>query len=229
MSQLPRGEIVDPVEVPTSLRAITLTGRDVTLRPPESTDAEPLYRNTHGNSDRESVWTYMGYGPWAKLEDFKTWVEERPASTDPLWSTVRSNHTRQPIGMATILNVDLVNRRLELGHIWYIPEAQRTTANTEATYLLLDEAFGHYRSRRVEWKCDSLNEKSRRAALRLGFSFEGIFRNHMVVKGRNRDTAWFSMTDQEWPACRASLQTRLERIRAQTEEGPRWPGPSSIR
>jgi RimJ/RimL family protein N-acetyltransferase len=202
---------VEPVEVPTSLRAVTLPGREVTLRPPVAADAETLYRGTHGDPDRESVWAYMGYGPWPGPEEFQTWVEERRASADPLWFTVISNQTEQPIGMVTILNADLPNRRLELGHIWYLPEAQRTAANTEATYLLLMEGFDHYRARRMEWKCDALNERSRRAAIRLGFSFEGIFRNHMIVKGRNRDTAWFSMTDTEWPAAKESLETRLQR------------------
>jgi RimJ/RimL family protein N-acetyltransferase len=206
---LPRGEVVEPVEVPTSLRAVTLTGREVTLRPPVPADAGPLYRSTHGDPDREAVWAYMGYGPWEAFEEFQTWIEERSASADPMWFTVISNHTGQPIGMVTILNADLPNRRLELGHIWYIPEAQRTAANTEATFLLLKEGFDRYRARRVEWKCDSLNERSRRAALRLGFSFEGIFRNHMIVKGRSRDTAWFSMTDAEWPAAKESLESRL--------------------
>lgn len=209
VAQNPLGDIVDPVEVPGAIRAITLSGRYVTLRRPDSSDAVPLYTSTHGDPDRERVWVYMGYGPWTSFEEFKSWVEERPVSTDPLWFTVDSNQTGRPIGMVTILNADLANRRLELGHIWYIPEAQRTAANTEATYLLLHEAFDHYRSRRVEWKCDSLNEQSRRAALRLGFSFEGIFRNHMVVKGRNRDTAWFSVTDAEWPTIRKGLEDRL--------------------
>lgn len=209
MVDLPRGEVVEPVEVPTSLRAVTLTGREVTLRPPVPADAEPLYLSTHGDQDRQAVWTYMGYGPWETFEEFQTWIEERSASVDPLWFTVTSNHTGQPIGMVTILNADLPNRRLELGHIWYVPEAQRTAANTEATYLLLKEGFGRYQARRVEWKCDSLNERSRRAAIRLGFSFEGIFRKHMIVKGRNRDTAWFSMTDAEWPAAKRSLESRL--------------------
>ena len=200
---------MQPVEVPTSLRAVTLTGRHITLRPPEPADAEPLYRSTHGDPNREAVWAYMGYGPWAAFEEFQTWVEERLDSADPLWFTVTSNQTRQPIGMVTILNADLPNRRLELGHIWYVPQAQRTVANTEATYLLLMESFDYYRARRVEWKCDSLNERSRHAATRLGFSFEGIFRNHMIVKGRNRDTAWFSLTDAQWPAIRETLETRL--------------------
>lgn len=209
MVDLPRGEVVEPAEVPTSLRAVTLPGQEVTLRPPTATDAGALYRGTHGDATREAVWAYMGYGPWAGRAEFQAWVEERIDSVDPLWFTVISKHTGQPVGMVTILNADLPNRRLELGHIWYIPEAQRTAANTEATYLLLMEAFGYYRARRVEWKCDSLNERSRRAATRLGFSFEGIFRNHMIVKGRNRDTAWFSITDAEWPEVKENLETRL--------------------
>ena len=209
MSELTHGEAVDPLEVPTFLRADTITGRFVTLRRPLTADAEPLFRNTHGDPVREAVWAYLGYGPWPGLAEFETWVEERLTFTDPLWFTVSSNETGQPIGMVTILNADLPNRRLELGHIWYIPEAQRTAANTEATYLLLKESFDHYRSRRVEWKCDSMNEKSNRAAVRLGFTFEGVFRNHMIVKGRNRDTAWYSITDAEWPEVKKSLEARL--------------------
>lgn len=209
MADLPRGEVVEPVEVPSSLRADTLTGRFVTLRRPVATDAAPLYRSTHGDQEREAVWAYLGYGPWPGLDQFQRWVVGRLDSTDPLWFTVSSNETGQPIGMVTILNADLSNRRLELGHIWYIPEAQRTAANTEATYLLLAESFDHYHTRRVEWKCDSMNEKSRKAALRLGFSFEGIFRNHMIVKGRNRDTAWFSITDNDWPSVKKDLEDRL--------------------
>ena len=209
MSDLPRGEPVEPVDVPASLRADTIAGRFVTLRRPVASDAAPLFRSTHGDQERETVWTYMGYGPWAALDQFEIWLEERLASTDPLWFTVTSNETGQPVGVVTILNADLPNRHLELGHIWYIPEAQRTAANTEATYLLLNEAFDHYRSRRVEWKCDSMNEKSKRAATRLGFTFEGVFRNHMIVKGRNRDTAWFSITDDDWPVVKKGLEQRL--------------------
>lgn len=209
MAELPRGEVVEPVAVPTSLRADTITGRFVTLRRPLATDAAPLYRSTHGDQEREAVWAYLGYGPWPGLEEFERWVVDRRDSTDPLWFTVSSNETGQPIGMVTILNADLSNRRLELGHIWYVPEAQRTAANTEAAYLLLTESFDHYLTRRVEWKCDSMNEKSRKAALRLGFSFEGIFRNHMIVKGRNRDTAWFSITDKDWLSVKKDLEERL--------------------
>jgi RimJ/RimL family protein N-acetyltransferase len=110
--------------------------------------------------------------------------------------------------MASFLNVRPEMRVLEVGHIWYAPEAQRTAANTEATYLMLRDAFdlGY---RRAEWKCDALNERSRRAALRLGFRFEGVFRQHMVVKDRNRDTAWYAVLDGEWPAVRTNLERWL--------------------
>jgi RimJ/RimL family protein N-acetyltransferase len=101
-------------------------------------------------------------------------------------------------------------RRLELGHIWYVPDAQRGRANTETAYLLLRQAFDVWGYRRAEWKCDALNERSRAAALRLGFTFEGVFRQHMIVKGRNRDTAWFAMLDADWPSRRAAMETWLD-------------------
>jgi RimJ/RimL family protein N-acetyltransferase len=111
--------------------------------------------------------------------------------------------------MVSFLNVDAAMRRLELGHIWYAPAAQQTEANTEATYLMLRESFEELGHRRVEWKCDALNARSRSAALRLGFTFEGVFRQHMIVKGRNRDTAWFSMLDGEWPPARGAFERWL--------------------
>lgn len=209
---LPRGVEVAPVSAPTSLRSVVLTGRDFTVRPPQpETDADDLFGSTHGDPSAESVWTYMGYGPFSHLDDFRDWIASNAASTDPLFFTVLSNALQKAIGMASILNADRPNRRLELGHIWYVPSAQRTSANTSATLLLLTEAFEYYRCRRVEWKCDSLNEPSRRAAERLGFTFEGVSRNHMVVKGHNRDTAWFAMTDDDWPDRKKAIQDRLDR------------------
>ena len=111
--------------------------------------------------------------------------------------------------MVSFLNLAPDMRRLELGHIWYGPEAQKTKVNTEAVYLMLSEAFDRLRYRRVEWKCDSLNERSRSAADRLGFKFEGIFRCHLIVKGRNRDTAWYSLLDSEWSSVKKNLETWL--------------------
>ena len=111
--------------------------------------------------------------------------------------------------MVSFLNIVSDMRRLELGHIWYSPDYQRSNVNTEAIYLMLCEAFDRLKYRRVEWKCDSLNERSRSAALRLGFKFEGIFRQHMIIKGRNRDTAWFSMLDSEWTAVKKNMEVWL--------------------
>jgi RimJ/RimL family protein N-acetyltransferase len=108
------------------------------------------------------------------------------------------------------MNVVPEHRRLEIGHIWYAPSAQRTEANTEAAYLMLREAFDQFGYRRVEWKCDALNGRSRAAALRLGFTFEGVFRKHMIVGGRSRDSAWFSLLDMEWRAARDALERWLD-------------------
>ncbi len=193
-----------------SLRVSTLRGERIALRrvAPDR-DADALYECAHGTPRREAVWTYMGYGPFADRSAMHTWLEQCAASTDPLFLTVHDRGARTPIGMASFLAIDRSQRRVELGHIWYGPGAQRSTANTEAVYLMLREAFArHYR--RVEWKCDALNQRSRAAALRLGFTFEGLFRQHLIVKGRNRDTAWFSMVDSEWEPAREALETWLQ-------------------
>jgi RimJ/RimL family protein N-acetyltransferase len=113
------------------------------------------------------------------------------------------------VGVVSFMNIDPPMRRLELGNIWYVPAAQRTRANTEAAFLMLREAFDALGYRRVEWKCDALNRRSREAALRLGFAFEGVFHQHMIVKGRNRDTAWYAMLDRDWPRVRANMNRWL--------------------
>jgi RimJ/RimL family protein N-acetyltransferase len=151
----------------------------------------------------------MAYGPWTDAGAMSEWIASTVESNDPRWWTAEVGSA--PVGMAALMNRDRANRRVEIGHIWYSPEAQRTTVNTEVAYLLLREAFDHLACRRVEWKCDALNEPSRKAALRLGFAFEGVFRNHMIVKGRNRDTAWYAVTDDDWPAVRSGLEEWLYR------------------
>jgi len=185
-----------------------LAGSHVSLVPlhPER-DAPELYACSHGSPQVEALWTYMPYGPFAGPRELEAWLRERAASRDPLFLAVRSSG--RAVGIVSFLNVDAAMRRLELGHIWYAPAVQRTRVNTEAVYLMLRHAFEDLDCRRVEWKCDSLNAPSRRAALRLGFTFEGIFRHHLIVKGRNRDTAWYSMLDSEWPRRRESLEAWL--------------------
>jgi len=188
-----------------------LEGRFVRLEPvdPEA-HAASLWQAAHDGSDEAgAMWTYMPYGPFADEREMRAWIEAWARSDDPLFLAVVS-FTAGAVGMASFLNVDTAMRHLELGHIWYAPSAQRTEANTETVYLMLREAFDVLGHRRVEWKCDALNERSREAALRLGFTFEGVIRNHMIVKGRNRDTAWFAMTDDEWLSVAAALRRWLD-------------------
>lgn len=206
---LPVGETVAPLEGLHGPERKALAGRFVTLRPVDpAADAAALHGCSHGDPATESLWTYMGdYGPFAGVAAMQAWLEGSAASEDPLFFTVLENGS--PVGVVSFLNIVPAMRRLELGHIWYAPKVQRSKVNTEAIYLMLCESFEALKCRRVEWKCNALNARSRTAALRLGFSFEGVFRQHMIVKGRNRDTAWFAMLDSEWPAIKANMETWL--------------------
>jgi RimJ/RimL family protein N-acetyltransferase len=167
----------------------------------------PLFEATRETPD---VWTYLGYGPFDDEAAMRTWLGSLVPQDDPLFLTVTDRASDSPVGVVAFMNVDSAMRHLELGNIWYAPAAQRTRVNTETVFVMLREAFDELGHRRVEWKCDALNARSRRAAERLGFTFEGVFRQHMIVKGRSRDTAWFSMLDREWPRIRANMQRWLE-------------------
>lgn len=181
-----------------------MTGRWVSLAPPSGSLAGALFATTHGSPEAEAVWTYMPYGPFAHRSAMTDWLDGLAGSSDPRFFAVTLGGV--PVGVVSYLNAVTNDRRIEIGHIWYVPAAQRTRANTEVAYLLLRRAFEELGNRRVEWKCDALNARSRAAAERLGFTFEGIFRQHMIVKGRNRDTAWFSMLDTEWPRVRSAME-----------------------
>lgn len=208
--EMPVGEPVDGVDARSPSRR-ELQGRFVTLEPLDpSRHAESLWRAAHDRSlEATHMWTYMPYGPFASAAAMGSWMEGIAASTDPLFFAVVAGPERAPVGMASYLNADTAMRHIELGHIWYSPDAQRSEANTETAFLMMREAFDELGYRRVEWKCDALNARSRAAALRLGFTFEGVFRQHMIVKGRNRDTAWFSVTDAEWPSVRSAVERWL--------------------
>ena len=156
-----------------------------------------------------ALWDYLAYGPFESLEAFTEWLRERAASHDPLFYAVIDRASGQARGMASLMRIVPEHGVIEVGHIWFAPVLQRTRQATEAIYLLARYAFDTLGNRRLEWKCDAQNEPSRRAAERFGFVFEGIFRQHMVVKGRNRDTAWYSITDSEWPAVRAAFEAWL--------------------
>jgi RimJ/RimL family protein N-acetyltransferase len=168
---------------------------------------------SEGSERAASLWTYLAYGPFASEAVFARWLSECAASEDPLFFAVR-DAASGPVpgrarGMAAFLNIRPADGVLEIGHIWFAPGLQRSRAATEALFLMIRSAFDDLDYRRVEWKCNALNEPSRRAALRLGFRFEGIFHRHMIVKGRNRDTAWYSILGEEWPARRAAFERWL--------------------
>ncbi len=206
----PIGEPVGTTPARRPARA-PLEGRFVSLVPLDPVaHAHGLYAASHDGSDEAArMWTYLGYGPWPDEPAMRGWLDPLPASEDPLFLTVIERSTGDPVGIVTFMSVDPAMRRLELGNIWFAPRAQRTRANTESVYLMLREAFEELGHRRVEWKCDALNARSRAAAERLGFAFEGVFGQHMIIKGRNRDTAWYAMLDHQWPGVRANLERWL--------------------
>ncbi len=171
---------------------------------------DDLFAASGGDKQRESVWTYMPRsGPFAKPQDMQAWLNWCHDHPEYIFYSVLDKAKQHYIGMTSFVSLVPEMQRLEVGFIWYTPSSQRSKINTESIYLMLCEAFDRLKYRRVEWKCDSLNQPSRNAALRLGFQFEGIFRQHMIVNGRNRDTAWFAMIDNDWPAVKANLENWL--------------------
>lgn len=155
------------------------------------------------------MWTYLFSGPFASFEEYRAWLEPRPASEDPLYFAFIDKGRGQAVGLGSYLRIEPAQGSVEVGHLQFSPLMQRTPVATEAMYLMMKHAF-ELGYRRYEWKCDSLNAGSRRAAERLGFTFEGIFRQAIVYKGRNRDTAWFSILDTEWPALDAAFRAWLD-------------------
>jgi RimJ/RimL family protein N-acetyltransferase len=205
----PIGPPVDPRPAARPQR-VTLTGRFVTLAPLDpARHAVALYDGANGDPERERVWTYLFDGPYANLHDFRASLEAKAGSQDPLFFAVIDNVSGRALGYQTFLRIDPANRAIEVGNILYTPALQRTAGATEAQYLFAAYVFDTLGNRRYEWKCNALNAPSRRAADRLGFAFEGIFRQHMIVKGRNRDTAWYAMLDGEWPARKAAFERWL--------------------
>lgn len=170
---------------------------------------DSLYRASHGDAAAECVWHYMPYGPFADRAAFRVWLRACSANLDPIFYALHDLRSGTAQGMASYLRVDASNGCIEMGHIWFAPSLQRTAQATEALYLLMRYALEELRFRRLEWKCNALNIASRRAALRLGFRYEGIFYQAAVVKGRNRDTAWYSLLDCEWPTARKTLERWL--------------------
>jgi RimJ/RimL family protein N-acetyltransferase len=162
-----------------------------------------------GGTQHASLWTYMFDGPFADRAAFTEALKKRQASDDPLFFTIIDADSNRAVGIASYMCMEPAHRVIEVGGIVFSPDLQRKPGATEAMYLMARHVFEDLGYRRYEWKCGALNAPSRRAALRLGFTFEGLFRSHMIIKGRNRDTAWFSIIDSEWPARKAAFEAWL--------------------
>lgn len=190
-------------------------------RPPSRTafegrfaSVEPLDAVRHGAelfaaARDPGIWDWLAYGPFTEENTMRLWLEQRAVLADPLFFAIRDRADGLAKGMCAWLRLDPPNGVVEIGHIWLGTTLQRTPAATEALYLLFRHVMDDLGYRRLEWKCDSGNAPSRRAAARFGFTFEGTFRQHLIVKGRNRDTAWFSLLDHEWPRVRAGFKRWL--------------------
>ena len=186
----------------------TMEGRYCRLEPLDpDLHAASLFQANALNADG-GMWTYMAYGPFDTLDIYRKWVEGVSRGNDPMFFAIVDRATGKAGGVASFLRIDPPGGCIEVGHLAFSPLLQHKSAATEAMYLMMEQAFtlGY---RRYEWKCNALNKPSRTAAQRLGFSYEGIFRQATVVKGRNRDTAWYSITDAEWPALKAAFQAWL--------------------
>ncbi|KAI0803870.1 putative GNAT-family acetyltransferase [Xylaria sp. FL0064] len=194
---------------------VELSGRFVTIVGMSLEHIIPLYPHISGDENAHA-WDYMFYGPFNELSDFEAVMESEIENPDLVVYAILSadqpitpSGTHNIIGYATYNNPDPKNRSIEVG-VLMSPRIQRTPATTEAMYLMAKHAFEDLGYRRYEWKCDSLNTSSYRAALRLGFTFEGTFRQHMIIKGRNRDTCWFSIVDGEWPSVKRAFEGWLD-------------------
>jgi RimJ/RimL family protein N-acetyltransferase len=206
----PVGAVVDPLPVGNVPDMRPLHGRWIRLdHVSAAKHAADLFESFDGKDPLGQIWTYLGYGPFASLEEFTEWVKAREAARDPWFYAFVRRDTGKAVGMGSFMRNDAANGVIEIGHIWMSPALQQTREATEAIYLMMRHCFDDLGVRRLEWKCDSLNAPSRKAADRFGFTYEGIFRQHFIVKGRNRDTAWYAMLDSEWPKARAAFEAWL--------------------
>lgn len=194
-----------PVPAPAP---VTLRGRTITL---ESLDAErhaaDLWQAVRGH---DALWTWLADGPYGSEAELRQAIEKKQAGTSAVFLAIVPADTGRAAGYASYMRMEPAQGVVEVGNILLSPALQRTTAATEAMYLMARHVFENLGYRRYEWKCNAENAPSRRAALRLGFTFDGIFRQHMVVRDRNRDTAWFAMLDHQWPERKQAFEAWLD-------------------
>lgn len=180
------------------------------VRPVDATaDAQALYEVSHPPGGDPAIWTYLPDGPYLDAPAMRDRLQAAQELDDPLFFTLVRLPDARPQGVASYLRITPEHGVIEIGHIWFGSPLQRTAAATEAIYVMMRHAFDDLGYRRLEWKCNALNAASRRAAERFGLRFEGIFRQHLVIKGHNRDTAWYALIDQEWPPVRTGFEAWL--------------------
>ncbi len=208
MPDLPIGPEVDTTPRPLPAR-IPHRGATVDLEPLAVRHAEDLWQAAQADATGNG-WTYMGYGPFPDAAAMRRHVAVFAAQHDPLAWAIRPHRSGRVEGWLTLMEIQPANAAIEIGHIWFSPRLQRSRAATEAMFLLMRHAMDDLGYRRLVWKCNALNAPSRTAAARLGFVYEGTLRAHLVVKGRRRDTAFFSILASEWPARRDAIAAWLD-------------------
>ena len=202
------GETVDTRAAQRPAR-VTLRGRYVEVVPIDAAKHGAELYPALGGAENAALWTYMFDGPFTDRGSFDAYLALRAVTDDPCCFAIIDAATKKALGMAVLMRIEPLHRVIEIGGIIFSRELQRTRWATEAMYLLARYVFDELGYRRYEWKCNALHTGSRHAALRLGFSFEGIFRHHMIIKGRTRDTAWYAMIDADWPAMKAGFERWL--------------------
>lgn len=189
--------------------ATAMTGRCCSVTPLKRSHAADLHAAF--STDRENrIWTYLAYGPFASEGELADWIAATCLGEDPQFHAILSGETGKALGVASYLRIEPSVGVIEVGHINFAPQLQRSAMATEAMYLMMRRVFDELGYRRYEWKCDALNAPSLAAARRLGFTYEGTFRQATIYKGRNRDTAWFSVIDSEWPRLKAAFEAWLD-------------------
>jgi RimJ/RimL family protein N-acetyltransferase len=221
------GEFLDWTPVPAPSRTV-LTGSRVRLEPLDPERHGVALFAAQGQDADPELWTYMASGPYRDEDGFRSYLEKSATSDDPLFFAIVDQESGAPQGVASYLRIDPANGVIEIGHIWFGAALQRTPAATEAIFVLARHAFDDLGYRRFEWKCNALNARSRRAAERFGFTYEGTFRQHVVVKGRNRDTAWFAIIDKDWPVIRTAFEAWLDPANFD-DAGRQWQSLEAIR
>ena len=207
-SELPLGELLPNWSAPPKPSVQTIEGRYARLEKLHPDHAAALFANDSTDADGV-MWTYLGVGPFETLEDYAAWVETASNTSDPYFFAFCDAETHEPLGTGSLMRIDPASGSIEIGWLAYSPKLQRTRIATECISLLIRYCF-ELGYRRCEWKCNALNAPSCRAAERFGFTYEGTFRQATISKGRNRDTAWYSIIDKEWPSIRAAHEAWLD-------------------